>query len=409
MAAANRARDSGSGVRGAGVRRGQALDGGVEGEVGGEAALERVQHLRAVGGRPGDLVVPAGHPRVEVPAQVVEIGGVQPRRDQRAGALAAGQGAQGACADLLVSVRGLGPERCHGLEQPVLGEEQEADDDVGHLHAGVVDVVLDLDAAAEPAQAADQHVAEDGVAQVPDVRRLVRIDIRMFHNHLGGALRPPARHLRRRCPPTPPALAGSKSRLARLGARHPFPVPGLPVVTVPRVPWSGSGEERREGRAAAEAEVDEARALDGHAGLDERQGVVRWRRRRSAHRADPRRSRRWRAAPGAASWPAAGRRPRRGRRAAGAAARPGSRRRRRRPGPTTPPRWRRQARSARSPASKPPGDANSTACGGSELVKEPFTSSDYLVRGGRSPSPRPRSKFAGFTPPPRLAEDGEAR
>ena len=46
---------------------------------------------------------------------------------------------------------------------------------------------------------------------------------------------------------------------------------------------------------------------------------------------------------------------------------------------------------------------------GLRACEETFTSSDYLVRGGRSPSPRPRSKFAGFTPPPRLAEDGEAR
>jgi len=31
----------------------------------------------------------------------------------------------------------------------------------------------------------------------------------------------------------------------------------------------------------------------------------------------------------------------------------------------------------------------------SELVKRPFTSSDHFVRGGRSPSPRPRSDLAG--------------
>ena len=52
----------------------------------------------------------------------------------------------------------------------------EADRDVGDLHAGVVDVVLDLDLASEEPQQAAEGVAERGVAQVPDVRRLVRID-----------------------------------------------------------------------------------------------------------------------------------------------------------------------------------------------------------------------------------------
>ena len=88
-------------------------------------------------------LVPLGDPRVEVPAVVVEA-----RRRRRAP---------------------------HVLERDLL-ELCEADDDVGDLDAGVVDVVLDLDGHAAEAQHADQRVAEGGVAEVADVRRLVRID-----------------------------------------------------------------------------------------------------------------------------------------------------------------------------------------------------------------------------------------
>ena len=55
-------------------------------------------------------------------------------------------------------------------------ELAEADGDVRDLDAGVVDVVLDLDLAAEEAEQPAERVAERGVAQVPDVRGLVRID-----------------------------------------------------------------------------------------------------------------------------------------------------------------------------------------------------------------------------------------
>ena len=65
----------------------------------------------------------------------------------------------------------------------------EADDDVGHLDAGVVEVVLDLDALAEPAEDVDEDVAEDGVPEVPDVGGLVRVDVRVLDDDLpGGAL-----------------------------------------------------------------------------------------------------------------------------------------------------------------------------------------------------------------------------
>ena len=60
----------------------------------------------------------------------------------------------------------------------------EADDDVGDLHAGVVDVVLHFDRRAAEAQHADERVAERRVAQVADVRRLVRVDGRVLDDGL---------------------------------------------------------------------------------------------------------------------------------------------------------------------------------------------------------------------------------
>ena len=52
----------------------------------------------------------------------------------------------------------------------------KADDDVGNLDAGVVDVVLNFDAIAGGLQDAHKRVAEHGIANVTDVRGFVRID-----------------------------------------------------------------------------------------------------------------------------------------------------------------------------------------------------------------------------------------
>ena len=60
----------------------------------------------------------------------------------------------------------------------------ESDDDVRHLDAGVVDVVLDFDRRVAEPQHADERVAERGVAQVTDVRGLVRIDGRVLDDRL---------------------------------------------------------------------------------------------------------------------------------------------------------------------------------------------------------------------------------
>jgi hypothetical protein len=62
----------------------------------------------------------------------------------------------------------------------------EPDDDVGHLDAGVVDVVLHFHGHAAEAQHPDQRVAERRVAQMPDVRCLVRVDRGVLDDRFAG-------------------------------------------------------------------------------------------------------------------------------------------------------------------------------------------------------------------------------
>ena len=121
-------------------------------------------------------VVPLGDLRVQIPAVVVEARRV------------------GDCANL--------------VERAVL-DLAEADDDVGDLDAGVVDVVLHFDRRAAEAQHADERVAERGIAQVADVRGLVRIDRRVLDDRLApGASR-------RRSSQPRPRSANRASRNAR--------------------------------------------------------------------------------------------------------------------------------------------------------------------------------------------------
>ncbi len=61
---------------------------------------------------------------------------------------------------------------------------EESHDHVGNLDAGVVDVVLHLHGLATEAQQANERVAQDGVAQVADVRGLVGIDAGVFDQNL---------------------------------------------------------------------------------------------------------------------------------------------------------------------------------------------------------------------------------
>src|SRR5262245_32154815 len=61
---------------------------------------------------------------------------------------------------------------------------KKAHDHVGHLYAGVVNVVVNLDVFAGCAQDARRRVAEHRVTHVADVRGLVRIDRSMFDDEL---------------------------------------------------------------------------------------------------------------------------------------------------------------------------------------------------------------------------------
>ena len=57
---------------------------------------------------------------------------------------------------------------------------------VGHLHAGVVDVVLHFHALAARAHHAHERIAQRGIAQMADVRRFVGIDIGVLDDDLAA-------------------------------------------------------------------------------------------------------------------------------------------------------------------------------------------------------------------------------
>ena len=79
------------------------------------------------------------------------------------------------------------------LNQPLdvrvafLFQMDKAHHHIGNLHAGVVNVVLDLHALAAETQQPHEGVAKDGVPQVADVRGLVGIDTRMLDENLPAA------------------------------------------------------------------------------------------------------------------------------------------------------------------------------------------------------------------------------
>ena len=77
---------------------------------------------------------------------------------------------------------------CRTSSSDLVLELAEADDDVGDLDAGVVDVVLHFDRRAAEAEHAHERVAERRVAQVADVRRLVRVDRRVLDDGLRPAV-----------------------------------------------------------------------------------------------------------------------------------------------------------------------------------------------------------------------------
>ena len=69
---------------------------------------------------------------------------------------------------------------------PPLFHVQKPDDYVRHLHARIVNVILNLHAVPRVPQDSHHRVAQHRVPNVPDVRRLIRIDARMLHNDFVG-------------------------------------------------------------------------------------------------------------------------------------------------------------------------------------------------------------------------------
>ena len=144
------------------------------------ARLHHVQDLGSVGGELGLRLVACSHPRVDIPAEIVEVGG-------------------GSCRDLLAGGpfhrqldQFVAAARLHsqGLGELGLGQEEETDHDIRHLDSRVVDVVLDLDLVSEVAQAAHQDVTEHRVAQMPNVGRLVGVDVRVLDDRLSRGIGP---------------------------------------------------------------------------------------------------------------------------------------------------------------------------------------------------------------------------
>ena len=62
----------------------------------------------------------------------------------------------------------------------------KADHDIGNLHACIVDVILHFHVIACGSQHPDKGVAENGIAQMSDVRGLVGIDVGMLDDDLAG-------------------------------------------------------------------------------------------------------------------------------------------------------------------------------------------------------------------------------
>ncbi len=66
---------------------------------------------------------------------------------------------------------------------------------VGHLHTRIVDIILNFHAPAAGPQHPHERIAQHGVAQMPDVRGFVGIDIGVLDNDLAAGWRPVFRSL----------------------------------------------------------------------------------------------------------------------------------------------------------------------------------------------------------------------
>ena len=74
-------------------------------------------------------------------------------------------------------------ERAH-LRGRLAFEMQKSHHHIRHLHAGVVDVVLHIHFLPGGAQQAHKRVAQNGIAQMPDMRSLVGIDGGVLHQRM---------------------------------------------------------------------------------------------------------------------------------------------------------------------------------------------------------------------------------
>ena len=99
---------------------------------------------------------------------------------------------------VVVELEGLVGDKLPHVGEGFFFEVPKSHDDIGNLNAGVVDVVLNFHMPAARLENADERVADCGVAEMPDVCRLVGIDVRVLDNDFPAVLRnnaqPPARH-----------------------------------------------------------------------------------------------------------------------------------------------------------------------------------------------------------------------
>ncbi len=139
--------------------------------------------------------------RFEMPAQNCGRNQLGNRGDLASGVF---DGVQRLQPHLLVLLVGFVPLRNPGIEIPTVVVEarlpaesldfcaglffdvRKSNHHIGNLHAGVVDVVLNIDFPARIAQQPDERVPENGIAQMPDVRSFVRIDARVLDQNLAG-------------------------------------------------------------------------------------------------------------------------------------------------------------------------------------------------------------------------------
>ena len=122
------------------------------------ALFHRFEGRGAVGQALSVLLVPAGHRGVQVPREVVEP-----------------------FAAVVQRLLGIAAQDFFEALTPNL---PEPDDQVGNLDSGVVDIVLRLDPPAEPLEKPDQGIAEDGVAEMADVRGFIGVDVGVFDDDL---------------------------------------------------------------------------------------------------------------------------------------------------------------------------------------------------------------------------------